>query len=484
MNRVAAHPFALLTDAARAENLANSRSSQWGYGAIAFCLVHIPLALLISRVPMLSTLHALAALGVGIWWATTDPHRPMRVAYVGAYITGAEVLWRMTGSQVFWEFGKYATAFIFLLAILRSGRVKGPFLMFGYFALLLPSIVVIVATLGFEAQGYISFNLSGPFAMMMAAWFFSQVKISIDQVQRMFLIAVGPIIGIASIAFFGIKAAEKILFTHSSNFATSGGFGPNQVSAALGLGALFALMFIVLGKTDRLLKLLMLGAMLFMAAQSALTFSRGGLYNCAGGIALASIYLLRNAKTRRSLMLVAVVVFVLGSFVIYPRLDSFSGGSLGERFSNTNTTNRIQIVLDELRVWQDHPILGVGPGGSNSVGASTAHTEFARLPAEHGVLGAIALLLLLVAALRSIRKAKSVKGKAIAVCLIGWSFLYMLNAAMRLSAPAFMFGLAFATVLPESTSTLKVLLMALLRRRYWTRLRRRADAVPVLNAIS
>jgi O-antigen ligase/polysaccharide polymerase Wzy-like membrane protein len=461
MNRVAAHSFPAIVGRTRAKNSDKATDQLWAYRGIAFCLLHIPLALLLSRSTVVSTLHAVAVAGVGVWWAISAERNPIRVAYVGAYIVGAEVLWRMTGALVFWEFGKYAISAIFLIAILRSGRMKGPALMLIYFALLIPSIAVIIFRVGAEAKGYISFNLSGPLALTVAAWYFSRCKVTVEDVKRIFLAAVGPIIGIASITFFAVYSARKLSFTSESNFVSSGGFGPNQVSAALGLGALLALMFVLLGKTNYKLKLLMLGSMFLMAAQSALTFSRGGLYNFAGAIAFSSVYLLRNVRTRRTLLFVAIMIFVMGSFVILPRLENVTGGALESRFTNTDPTNRVEIIKDELKVWRRYPILGVGPGGSKFVGASTAHTEFARLPAEHGILGVVALLLLLVVAAKNIRKANSVEGKAIAVCLIGWSFLFMLNAAMRLAAPAFAFGLAFATVVPESGLNSKSLGLAL-----------------------
>ncbi len=465
MNGVATQPYPLMAGRTRAENPDKTRNLWATYGPIAFCLVHVPLALLVYRVNTLSTLHAVAVFAVGMWWALTAPHQPLRVAYVAAYITGSEVLWRMTHSQVFWEFGKYSIVAIFLVAILRSGRLKGPGLMFAYFALLVPSIGVLMMRTGiFGAQKYISGNLSGPLAMMVAAWFFSRHKLSVEHVKRIFLAGAAPIIGIGAITLFAIRSATNVNFGAGSNLVSSGGFGPNQVSAALGLGALFALMFVLLGNTNNLLKFVMLGAMSLMAVQSALTFSRGGIYNLVGAVAFASVYLLRDPRTRRTLLVVAVLVFVFGSYVILPRLEDLTGGTLTTRFSSTNSTNRLEIISDDLYLFQEFPILGVGPGGSVKYGASVAHTEFARLAAEHGTLGLVALLLLLLAAASSIRQARTIKGKAIAVCLIGWSFLYMLNAAMRLAAPAFTFGLAFATVLPERTLSPKAML-ALLRLR-------------------
>jgi O-Antigen ligase len=421
-----------------------------GTRAALFCIAHIPLALALNRYDSLPTLHALVVLGIGIWWALQGSRRLYHVALIGAYITGAEVLWRMNGAQVFWEFGKYSTAIIFLIAILRTGRLKGPALMFAYFALQVPSIAVIIGRLGpSDAQGYISFNLSGPFALMVAAWFFSHLRLTAAHLQRIFVAAVGPLIGIAAITFSAIHQAKHISFTDESNFVSSGGFGPNQVSAVLGLGALFALMFILFGKASQQLKILMIGAMCLMGAQSALTFSRGGLYSFAGSVVLASAYLLRDKRIRANLLLVASIVFVLGSYVILPRLESITGGALASRFSNTTTTNRVQIILDEMRVFREAPLLGVGPGGSRFAGVATAHTEFTRLVAEHGSLGIVALVLLLVATAQSIRRVKTARGKALAVSLVAWGFLFMLSAAMRLVAPAFTIGLAFATILPR-----------------------------------
>ena len=98
MNGVATQPYPLMAGRTRAENPDKTRNLWATYGPIAFCLVHVPLALLVYRVNTLSTLHAVAVFAVGMWWALTAPHQPLRVAYVAAYITGAEVLWRMTHS--------------------------------------------------------------------------------------------------------------------------------------------------------------------------------------------------------------------------------------------------------------------------------------------------------------------------------------------------------------------------------------------------
>lgn len=424
-----------------------------GFKIVIFFSAHVVLALAMSQSGTISTLHALATPVVGLWW-TSMCRRLERVAYVGAYMVGAEVLWRMTQAQVFWEYSKYATAALFILAMLRKRRERKSVMPFLYFALLLPSVALTLDSLGFdEARQEISFNLSGPFAFMVSAWFFSHLKLSTGQLRQLFPVMIGPIIGIAAITFWGIFTASAIKFGTASNFATSGGFGPVQVSAILGLGALLALLCVMDSKSNPAVRVLMVGVMVFLAVQSALTFSRGGLYYAAGGAVLASFYLLREANARIKFMLVMAFLFVLAQYVLLPRLDSFTGGALSARFEDTRVTGRDEIALADLRVWANNPVLGVGPGRATKLRKEgrmvAAHTEFTRLPAEHGIFGLGAALLLFIMGVRNIRRARTRMFKAVVASLVGWSFLFMSGDAMRLIAPAFALGLGFVTILRE-----------------------------------
>ena len=49
-----------------------------------------------------------------------------------------------------------------------------------------------------------------------------------------------PAMGILAIAAYGIIPANRIVFGSNSSFATSGGYGPNQVASILGMAALLA----------------------------------------------------------------------------------------------------------------------------------------------------------------------------------------------------------------------------------------------------
>jgi hypothetical protein len=417
-----------------------------------FCLLHIPLGMMMDRSEGLATLHAFATFAVGLFIALRGKRSIWQVACAGAYITGAEVMWRMTTFQVFWEFGKYATIAIFLVAMARNRKLKVPRMPLFYFLLLLPSSLMVMANVSYSrSQTILSAFLSGPLAVFVCAWFFSQIELDQQRLQRLFLSAVGPLLGVAAIAIAGIQSASDIRFSNNSNFATSGGFGPNQVSSMLGLGALMAMLFLIAGKTGLKIKIAVLGFLVLLAAQSALTFSRSGIYNAGAALILAVMFLLKDGRSRINVIILAAVLFVVGNYIVFPKLDDFTGGALSDRFSNLSRTHRDEIALAEIEVWLDNPILGVGPGQAKSL-AGGNHTEFTRLLAEHGTLGLAALLILLFAGVKNLLRARTPKGKAIAAAFVGWSFMFMLNTAMRLVAPAFTMGLSFAALLPEQSA--------------------------------
>ncbi|MGE0887127.1 MAG: O-antigen ligase family protein [Blastocatellales bacterium] len=425
---------------------------------ILFVLSQAGLALLMRQSSAVATVHAWATLAVGAYFALSGV-RLERVAYVAAYITGAEVLWRMTNAGAFWEFGKYAVSAIFLLALLRAGLLRGPIPAIIYFALMLPSLILPLININTgEMRDQISFNLSGPFALMVCVWFFSHLKLTLAQLRWLFVSLIAPTIGIAAISIFS-TFTSKLAFSTESNFATSGGFGPNQVSAALGLGAMLAALYLMLRGVRKLSeRALMIACVLVFSIQSALTLSRGGLYCAAGGLLLAAMYLIRDPRTRTKLILASVASFLLVNFIILPQLSDFTGGALVRRFQDVGMTGRDKIMMADMQTWADNPVFGVGPGQSKIYHkqffrASAAHTEFSRMLAEHGIFGLIALVLMGVIFIRHLRQARTREAKALVSAVSIWGLLYMFTAAMRVVAPSFTFGLAALTlILPEEES--------------------------------
>jgi O-antigen ligase len=415
-----------------------------------FVLAHVPLGLVIDASPTIATAHALLSGFVGITVAIVAP-RPGWAAYAAGYIVGAEVLWRMAGAQVFWEFGKYSLVGILGLGLIRHyKRWKRAWLPISCFALLVPSAVITLDTLGFaEARQLISFNLSGPLALAVAVLFFSQSRLSWKQMGTIAWSVILPTISIATVTATNAAAAQPSDFGGESNFITSGGFGPNQVSAALGLGIMFALL-IVIQERRRLPRLLALSFAMWFTVQSLLTFSRGGLFNVLLALVVGGVHYLRQPEKRIALLTTVGVVSVIVAFFIFPQLNSYTEGALEERFTDVNTTNRADIAEADIEIWKQNFFLGTGPGlarferESVIVLTTAAHTEFTRLLAEHGVLGFVSLIFLLMIAWRAYRSATTHLHAAWCSALLAWSLAEMAHSAMRVASIAFVFGLATA----------------------------------------
>jgi O-antigen ligase len=413
---------------------------------ILFLLAHIPLAMILQRSSLLAAAHALIVFALGVSWALRG--RVDRVAWAAAYIVGAEVFWRMLRAPIPWEFGKYAVSALFLLALLRDRQALYGRLPLLYFLLLVPAAALIFEPNRLEwSRETISYNLSGPFSLAVSVCFFSWFRLSREDLYRLWWGLVAPMLSVLTIIVLTINAADSIYFGSSSNALLSGGFGPNQVSNVLGLGALLAFLLLSHQRTAPWLRFLLGLLLLAFAASSALTFSRGGFYTALGSILLFSFISLHDRQSRLRLLAFFAVIFLAAFYVVLPRLDAFTGGALVERFQDPSTTGRIELMQAEMVAFRENWLTGTGLGGSRAYHAltfraSAAHTEFTRLLAEHGIWGLAAQFLLLIMAWRHFWRARTARDRALVLSLTGWAFLFMMQAGMRLAAPGFIFGLA------------------------------------------
>jgi O-antigen ligase len=415
---------------------------------LLFVLLHAPMAIWLRAQASVPAYHALASLGLGVWWATLR-YRPSLAVSAAAYMAGSEVLWRMTGTGLFWEFGKYGVSLILLVLFARlpQHRTTNWWALF-FLGLLLPSGGLTVQHLGLTlARDAISFNLSGPFSLAVAVLFFSSIRAdSIDLEVAVFSL-LAPIVGVLAICSYSTLTAGAIHFYAESNYITSGGFGPNQVSAVLGLGALLSLL-LAFQRSRPWMRWTFFGLTIWFLVQGVLTFSRGGVLNAVICIGFLCIHLVRQPRVRIMVLSVLVVFTFLGAAVIFPRLNEFTGGALQERYSSTSGGLRKTIVDEELDIWKENPLLGVGPGmskyyRSDMLGFEVAsHTEFTRLLSEHGTLGLMALLVLVGIVARCYVRAPTMLEKAWVSAFSGWAFIEMSHSAMRIAAISLLFGLA------------------------------------------
>lgn len=407
------------------------------------------LALVMKSMQGIATVHAAASTIICVGLAATT-RRASTTAIALGYLTGCEVLWRMTNAEVFWEMGKYAVCLVSLIGLMRlraPGRNR--LLAVGYFGLMLPSAILTLTTLTLEgSRQQLSFNLSGPLSLALCVVFFSNIKLTQEELRRVCFALVIGVFGVLTLAFIS-TITHTIRFSGESNFVTSGGFGPNQVSSMLGLAVFLLLLMLLDSKLPWLYRAPMIGIALLFAVQSALTFSRSGLALAFAGMAAALLYLVRDSRARLTLILVAGLLFAAAKYVIIPRLEDFTHGQIAERFSNSTSTNRGALANGDLLIFKDNPAMGVGPGLGMIVRRrlgidDAAHTEFTRMLAEHGSLGVVSLILYLILGIRAIRASRTVTSRAIVAGMIVWVTLLMAINGMRIAAPGFLFGLAFA----------------------------------------
>lgn len=421
---------------------------------ILLVLLHIPLALLLRNVRVAATAHALVTFAIGAYIAlTTDQIK--RVIPIVAYIAGAEVLWRMTKANIFWEFGKYATVAILILALLKTRKISKAGWPLVYFLLLLPSILLTVELFGLTrmTRNAISFNLSGPLAACVAMIFFQQIKTDPAELGGWLWGAVYPILSILTLAAYNTLTATEIQFGTESIFTTSGGFGPNQVSAMLGLGALILIMLAIQAEgTGK--EFWILGLALALLVQSLLTFSRGGVLNVLVAIPLAFIHLFKSTGKWIQRVFFVFVLALAAYFLILPQLDAFTGGALNVRYTDLSLTGREEIARADLQLFIDNPVFGVGPGLSayrrSFMSGAAAHTEYTRIIAEHGSAGVLSLLVLLLLLLFAYLRAPAGFSRAWVVALAAWPLLEMGHAAMRIVAIPLLLGLAMVQWQPSS----------------------------------
>ncbi len=170
--------------------------------------------------------------------------------------------------------------------------------------------------------------------------FFTTQKLGREEIQKTLRWLVLPVIGIAFLILVSIEAADFIEFIPESNFATSGGYGPNQVSAILGLGALACWLLVLSLPTFNLDRLLLMAVSAGLLIQAVFTFSRGGVYNVLIAAPLATLWLIRGESRALRAAFMGVIVVGAIAYLFLPQLNTISSGALEARYQDLDTTGR------------------------------------------------------------------------------------------------------------------------------------------------
>lgn len=420
--------------------------------------LHIPLGVLARSSQQLATAAVLLVFVVG---AQMVARRPENIAYVAGYLAGAELLWRIAEARVLWELGKYGTIALCLLALTRIRPMpRAAVLGLLVAALFVPSSLLTLDEFGFGSlgRGAVSFNVSGPLSMGVLTGTFLALRGRPIVPYRVLLYTIMPAVGVLGRALNNTVRAEHIEFITESNFVTSGGYGPNQVSTLLGVGALFLAILASAPMSTGRRWLLSLAAAAFLT-QGILTFSRGGVLAAVISIAVFLLHLaLRPNQARGFLVGITALVLAL-SLAVLPSLNDWTGGMMSARYSSLESAGRDQLAQQEWELFKRNPILGVGPGMAKFKRADPGmrgyapHSEFSRAMAEHGLLGGLALAILLGLAISRYLRSRSLWQRAWIATAACWWSLTIASTAMRLVLPSLVFALCCLDVDSDSGRT-------------------------------
>lgn len=414
--------------------------------------VHAALGLAMRQLSPLATLHTFATI-LAVLAVSLYTRNPAVVLMCACYVSGSEVLWRMSKSYTFHETAKYLVSLLCFIGLVRLRRVRLPGHAVLYLALLLPAAVfpfVYFPLDTFRKQAM--FHLSGPIALAMAILYCSNLRVTAAELWRAAIAFAAPMVGVMAVTVRS-SYMQQVRFGTESNFQSSGGFGPNQVSSSLAMAALLVLMAALLARTGWKWRVLFAGLASLFTVQSAMTFSRGGVLSLAAALLVSGPLVLSGHRYKRQILLgLAGVALVLA--IAFPVVNAYTGGKLAERFAEKEMSGREQLAAADWEIFQEFPVFGVGVGVSKFFHPHgvTAHTEYTRALSEHGLLGVAAYLalfwLLGRRAFAIVRSREMRPYRGLLLALLAWPMAYMVVNAMRTSAPGLAIGMAFLTVLP------------------------------------
>ena len=381
-----------------------------------------------------------------------------------AYIAGAEVFFRMNGGMIFYETGKYSVILFLLIGLFFKGSSAKSTPFWIYLLILFPGIVIASQTLDYDVvfRKAIAFNLSGPVCLGVSAVYCYYKKISAIQFNYTLLMLLLPLVSNMIFLFFYTPSLSEALSSGTnSNYATSGGYGPNQISTVMGLGAfiLCSRLFIIKNRIINVIDLILFGLMSYRAI---ITFSRGGVITAVICIIsfLILLYYKKNERARsemlRKLWLIIATVVGIWTFTTLATNDlilyRYTNRDAAGKLEDDITTGRAELIITELQGFYNNPVIGVGVGKakefrSEEAGTETAsHNEVSRLLSEHGLFGLLAVLILIFVPIIFWTKFKN---NYYFLAFLAFWFLTINHSAMRIALPAFVYGLALLYIVDE-----------------------------------
>ncbi len=430
---------------------------------IGVIALHVFIGFLVYANESLAKVYFLTALFYFAYRVIVAPEqsKTFEVLKACAYFVGAEVLFRMTKGSFSYEAGKYLVILFVLVGMLYKGISGKGYPYFIYLMFLLPSIFVASTTLSFDAnfRTNIAFVLSGPISLGLAALFCYDKKVSFAQLSEIIYFMVLPIIAHTIYIYFYNPSLRDVLSNTASNRAASGGFGPNQVAAILGLGMFIMAIRLFTKSPSIFLKLFNAGLLILISYRAVVTFSRGGVIAAILAILVFLFFYFIKASSKRKNEVIGVfVLFCISLAVTWVISSNQSEGYIDLRYANKDhlgrekedlTTGRGNLFQEELEGFIASPFFGIGSSRAKDQRIElegqgvTSHSEVSRTLAEHGLFGVVILVILIFKPLAI--RSRNRQNYYFFAFMAFW-FITVNHMSMRIAMPAFIYALALLNV--------------------------------------
>jgi hypothetical protein len=432
-------------------------------------IIHAVIALAIFVLPFLSKIYAVVIPVVGFFIVSQTRNKNNEVLIVAGYIVGVEVFLRMTGGNFNNEYVKLNVIFFMFLGMVYSNFSINAFIYWIFLFFLIPGVLITSSQTDFDIdfKKAIVFNLSGPLCLAICSIYMYKKKILFSHLQNI-IVAIGmPIVSTTVYLFLFNPSVKDVITGTQSNFETSGGFGPNQVSTILGLGIFVFFSQLILFSKSKKEILLNVIILLLVSYRAIVTFSRGGVITGVAMLVclLLLLYYFSNTKGKsRFTMVFALTGFMAFSIWTYSSLQT--SGLIDKRYSNQDARGRVkkdrlggrELIMDaDFKLFLDNPVIGIGAGLSKYKRIAllkgeeiASHNEITRMLCEHGLFGIFGLLILFITPI--IIYINNKQHLYFLSFYVFW-FLTINHAAMRIAAPAFVYGLTLLIVqvkIPET----------------------------------
>lgn len=425
-------------------------------------LLHIIFAFLSVKLGLFAKIWGIVVLVFSVYDIYRTKNRNNEAAMWAIYYVSLEVLLRVTNSTVGYEMAKYFAAILLMFGeyLCPIKAKKGIWLLF--LLLLIPGFFVTDWDVN-DISKQVRSMISGPILLGVSAYYFTGRVVNISTYIRLMRMLLFPILSLAIVITLKTPDYSEIEFRSSSNFATSGGFSPVHISSVLGVGVIVLTIFQIL--RIKIFKYNWIDILLltFLIFRILLSFSRSGTASAV--ITIIITLFVGYIEFRKRIKFSNFIIFAVLMFgilsIVWTQVNDITGGMAYNRFTGRNTTgerledittNRSELFEQEINFFVDNPILGIGVGMTQDTrikyynNPHSSHTEYSRLLAEHGFLGVVALIILIVVPLRIFVHRKGYS-KVFLIMFILYSLILLSTASTRTSLPLLIYGLGFIKII-------------------------------------